>query len=59
MMALFARVETMAGDTDGALAHIDTLLAMPSNVSVGALRLDAVWAPLRGDPRFQRLIAQH
>ena len=59
VMALFARVETMVGHTDGALAHIDTLLAMPSNLSVGELRLDAVWAPLRGDPRFQRLIARH
>ena len=59
MMALFARVETMAGHTDGALAHIDTLLAIPSVLSVGELRLDAVWAPLRGDPRFQRLIAPH
>jgi tetratricopeptide (TPR) repeat protein len=59
VMALFARVETMVGHTDGALAHIDTLLAMPSGLSVGELQLDAVWAPLRGDPRFQRLIAQH
>jgi hypothetical protein len=58
-MALFARVEAMAGDTDGALAHIDTLLAMPSILSMGNLRLDAMWAPLRGDPRFQRLIAPH
>jgi hypothetical protein len=59
VMALFARVETMAGYADGALAHIDTLLAMPSSLSVGELRLDAGWAPLSGDPRFQRLIASH
>jgi serine/threonine-protein kinase len=58
LMYAFADVETMVGDADGAFAHLDTLVAMPSAISPGGLRLDPAWAPLRGDRRFERLIAR-
>ena len=56
-MIQLTQVEVMAGDNAAALAHLDTLLAIPSNVSPNVLRLDPSYAALRGDPHFQRLIA--
>ena len=53
-----ARVEVIAGQTDAALAHVDTALSIPTQLSAGILRADPEWAPLRSDPRFQRLIAE-
>jgi len=51
-----ALVHAMVGDSDAAIDLLERLLAMPSATSVNALKLDPVWAPLRGHPRFQRLI---
>ena len=40
-------------EADRALDLIDKLLMMPCELSVGLLRLDPVWDPLRDHPRFQ------
>jgi hypothetical protein len=29
----------------------------PSYISYGSLRLDRVWDPLRGNPRFDKIVA--
>jgi tetratricopeptide (TPR) repeat protein len=47
----------LLGDADAAIPELEELLAKPSAVSVEGLRAGPVWAPLRRDPRFQRLIA--
>jgi len=52
-----AEVYTVLGDTSAALDQLQTLLAVPSYLSAGRLRADPVWAPLRGNPRFERLVA--
>jgi len=43
------------GDHDAALDHLETLLGMPSAVSIPWLRLDPRWEPLWDHPRFWSL----
>lgn len=50
-----AIVRTVTGRRDGAIEALETLLAIPSELSARDLRLDPVWNPLRGDPRFEAL----
>jgi len=45
------------GDHDAAIAQLEELLEIPSIVSRSWLRLHPLYYPLRGNPRFQRLIA--
>ena len=52
-----AYVETLVGDADAAIDRLGYLLTIPSDVSVPVLRIDPMWDPLRGDPRFKRLVA--
>ena len=54
-----ALVETMVGEHDAALGHLDTLLAMPGVVSVPWLLLDPRWAPLYEHPHFQELTEKY
>jgi len=42
-------------DNTSALNVIERLLSIPSCFSPQLLRLDPLWDPLRGDPRFERL----
>ena len=52
---IYARV----GENDQALDLIEELLSIPGNMSVGLLRLDPVWDPLRDHPRFQALLEKY
>jgi len=60
-LAGLAEVEAHAGAKDQALQLIDQLLAMPAGdvMSVTRLKLDPMWDPLRGDPRFQALLKKY
>ena len=51
-----AEIYTMVGEPELACAQLETLLAMPSTISVTMLKLDPRWLPLRGHPRFQALL---
>jgi serine/threonine-protein kinase len=55
-MAAFTYVR--AGQTDAAIDVLEQLMSVPSLVSAPYLRTDPVWAPLRGNPRFERLVAR-
>jgi tetratricopeptide (TPR) repeat protein len=54
-----AMIYTQVGDLDMALDLIDELLSIPCDLSVGLLRLDPVWDPLRDNPRFQALLEKY
>ena len=54
-----AKIYTRVGRHDDALELIEELLSMPSFLSVGLLRLDPVWDPLRDNPRFQALLEKY
>jgi serine/threonine-protein kinase len=54
---VLAQVYMVAGQPEKALDVLERLLQVPFYMSPGWLRVDPTWAPLRGNPRFQRLIA--
>jgi len=57
-LADLARIEAMTGRQEEAIARLERLLSMPSDISVWLLRLDPAWDPLRANPRFKALIAE-
>jgi TolB-like protein/Tfp pilus assembly protein PilF len=50
-----AIVEAQLGDIDSAIAALPHLLEVPNGETVGDLRINPFWDPLRKDPRFQKL----
>ena len=53
-----AGVFVRIGEYETAIDQLERLLVAPSWISVPALRTDPLWAPLRGHPRFQRLLGR-
>jgi TolB-like protein/Tfp pilus assembly protein PilF len=54
-----AKIYAQVGEIDKALDLIDELLSIPCDLSVGLLRLDPIWDPLRDNLRFQALIEKY
>ncbi len=52
-----AQVYTWSGDRDRAIELVQKLLTMPGYTNYGRLKLHPLWAPLRGDPRFEKIAA--
>jgi serine/threonine protein kinase/tetratricopeptide (TPR) repeat protein len=52
-----ATVYSAAGHQDQAIDVIERLLAVPGQLHRGGLRLNPLYDPLRGNPRFQDLVA--
>jgi hypothetical protein len=46
------------GDKDRAIEQLSETAKLPgSSLSYGRLRLNPLWDPLRGDPRFEAIVA--
>jgi TolB-like protein/Tfp pilus assembly protein PilF/class 3 adenylate cyclase len=52
---VLAQVQAQTGEIDSAIAALPHLLEVPNGITVGNLRIDPLWDPLRKDPRFQKL----
>ena len=52
-----AQVYTWTGDRDRAIELVQKLVTMPSYINYARLRLHPLWSPLRGDPRFEKIVA--
>jgi hypothetical protein len=46
------------GEKELALNQLKEVVGIPSPVSYGQLRLHPWWDPIRGDPRFEKLVAE-
>jgi hypothetical protein len=55
---VFAWIHIRLGHQWEALDILEPLLALPGGLSAGELRLNAYFDPLRGKPRFQRMLAR-
>jgi len=58
MIKYLAMIAAWVGDTDLACNQLAKLIRDPSNVSYGQLKLMPFWDPLRGDPRFEKLVEE-
>jgi tetratricopeptide (TPR) repeat protein len=52
-----AQVYAWSGDRDRAIGLVQKLVTMPGYTNYGRLKLHPLWSPLRGDPRFDRIVA--
>jgi tetratricopeptide (TPR) repeat protein len=59
ILELVAPAYVMVGQYDEAITYLEELLSGPSDYSAGLLRVDPLWDPLRGDPRFQALLEKY
>jgi serine/threonine protein kinase/tetratricopeptide (TPR) repeat protein len=57
IVAYFAVIAAWTGDRNLACQQLATLLGPPDLIYYGNLKLSPVWDPLRGDPRFEKIVA--
>jgi TolB-like protein/Tfp pilus assembly protein PilF len=57
VLYFYAVICAWAGERDQAIQRLQTLARLPAGVSYGEIRLDPFWDPLRGDPRFEKIVA--
>jgi tetratricopeptide (TPR) repeat protein len=54
---VLARIYILIGEPEKALDRLEPLLKIPGPLSPGWLKIDPNFDPLRGNPRFQKLVA--
>jgi serine/threonine-protein kinase len=57
VLYFYAVICAWTGERDEAIQQLETLAKLPAGVSYGEIRLDPFWDPLRGDPRFEKIVA--
>jgi len=57
LIRYFAVIAAWVGEKDLACEQLAIAVRPPSNVSYGELKLMPWWDPLRGDPRFEKIVA--
>jgi serine/threonine protein kinase/tetratricopeptide (TPR) repeat protein len=58
MVRYLAIIAAWVGDKDLACEQLASIIRRPSNLSYGQLKLLPFWDPLRGDPRFEKLVEE-
>jgi TolB-like protein len=51
-----AQVYAWSGERDRAIELVQKLVSIPSYINYGRLKLHPLWSPLRGDPRFEKIV---
>ena len=51
-----AQVYAWSGDRDRAIGLVQKLVTMPGYTNYARLKLHPLWIPLRGDPRFEKIV---
>jgi serine/threonine-protein kinase len=57
LLDIKARVAVQAGEKDLAIQQLAISAQAPDGVDYGDLKLNPIWDPLRGDPRFEKIVA--
>jgi hypothetical protein len=52
-----AMIYAWVGDNESALKQLEVSVNIPTGISYGELKLNPDWDPLRGDPRFEKIVA--
>jgi tetratricopeptide (TPR) repeat protein len=52
----FAIISTWTGERELALGQLEALTKAPGDHTYGDFRLNPMWDPLRGDPRFEKIV---
>jgi serine/threonine-protein kinase len=53
----FAKICAWTGERDLAIHQLEIAAKIPAGPDYGELRLSPMWDPLRGDPRFEKIVA--
>jgi TolB-like protein/Flp pilus assembly protein TadD len=53
-----AMIAACVGDKDLAFEQLESIIRLPSGLSYGGLKLFPWWDPLRGDPRFEKILEE-
>jgi hypothetical protein len=54
---VLAIIYAWTGEKDLACEQLAAIITIPSSASYGQLRLHPFWDPLRGEPRFEKIVA--
>jgi len=57
IMKYLGIIYAWTGEKNLAIDQVAATLQIPSDLNYGKLRLHPFWDPLRGDPRFEKLVA--
>ena len=57
VLYFYAVICAWTGERDLAIEQLETLAKIPAGPSYGDIRLSPNWDPLRGDPRFEKIVA--
>jgi tetratricopeptide (TPR) repeat protein len=57
LIKYLALIYAWTGEEDRAFEQLDKTAKLPGYLSYGQLRLHPIWDSLRGDPRFEKIVA--
>ena len=57
ILTYFVQICAWTGERDLAIEQLEIVAKIPAGPEYGDLRLNPIWDPLRGDPRFDKIVA--